>query len=83
MYKWRLAATSICECGTSDQTTAHVTLKYMLHRAPPPLPRGCREMICYVMKLNVDLITSPPASEENSLPQEDFKCPTDYFIQCS
>ena len=38
MHKWRLAPTSIWECGALDQTAAHVILELLLHRYPVPLP---------------------------------------------
>ena len=33
MHKWRLAPISMCECGTLDQTAAHVTLECPFHCA--------------------------------------------------
>ena len=34
MNKWRLAPTSIFECGELDQAAGYVILKCALHRAP-------------------------------------------------
>ena len=34
MHKWRLALTSICDCGVLDQTVSHLILEYPLHRDP-------------------------------------------------
>ena len=62
MYKWGLASSPHCECGTTEQTADHVISSSLIHH----VPRGIRGLQVWMMQLDVGLTPSPPASNLRS-----------------
>ena len=59
MYKWGLAPSPNCECGTTDQTADLVISKCPIHRAP----RGVAGLTVWMTILDAGLIPPQPASD--------------------
>ena len=62
MYKWGLAPSPNCECGTTEQTAHHVIFLCLIHH----VPRGTRGLQALEGAINVGLISPLPVSDLGS-----------------
>ena len=62
MYKWGLAPSPNCECGTAEQTADHVVSSCLIHH----VPKGTRGLQFWMTQLDVGLTAPFPASNLRS-----------------
>ena len=70
MHKWGLTPSPNCECGTSEQTTDHILIAYLIHWAP----HGAQGMIVLDNETQFWLNNIIPTSDLGSTPQPSPVC---------